>query len=101
MKRSNSRMPKTISETVHQYKVGKTRPTLLPIHTIYITESTGFALLGVVKATGPVDRDIAFVAVQPSRAFHTPTGANAAELKQTIEHRTIIPDVILALFLRE
>ena len=68
--------------------------------TIDVAESTSFALLRVVKATSPIYSNIALAAVEPGGALHTATGANTAKLKETIEYRTVITDVVLALLLR-
>lgn len=69
--------------------------------TVHITETTGLTLFRVMKTTGPVDGDVALIAVQACRTFHATTGANPAELKETIEDRAVITDVVLALFFRE
>lgn len=76
--------------------------TTLPIIlTIHVTETTGFTLLGMMEPTGPVHSYVALVAVKTRGTFHAASSANTAKLEQTIEHRTVITDVIPALFLRK
>lgn len=65
--------------------------------TIDVAEAAGFALLCVVKTTGPVDSNVALGAVQSGRTLHATAGADSAELEETIEHRAIVAHVILAL----
>lgn len=48
----------------------------------------------------PVYCDVAFVAIEPCSALHTAPRTNTTKLKQAIEDRTIISDVVLALFFR-
>ena len=67
--------------------------------TIDVAEATGLAILGVVQAAGPVDGDVALAAVQTSGALHGAAGTDAAELKQAVEHGTVVADVVLALLL--
>lgn len=54
-----------------------------------------------MQTAGPVHSDIAFAAVQASCTLHGPASADAAELEQAVEDRTIIADVVFALFARE
>lgn len=49
--------------------------------TIYITKAASFALLGVVKATSPVDGYIAFLTVQAGSPLHAAAGADATEFE--------------------
>ena len=51
----------------------------------------------MVKTARPVDCNVALLAVQPRSTFHTSTGADSAELEQTIKDWTIITNVIAAL----
>lgn len=69
------------------------------INTIDIAETTGFALLGVVKTTGPVHRDVAFGPVESGGTLHTSTGADATKLKQTVEYRTVVSHIVFTLLL--
>lgn len=55
----------------------------------------------MVKATSPVDGNIAFVAVQSCGAFHAATSADSAELEETVKHGAIVSNIVPALFLRE
>lgn len=54
-----------------------------------------------MKSTGPVDGNVAFAPVEASCPLHTATSADPTEVKQTIEHWTIITNVVLALLLGE
>lgn len=51
----------------------------------------------MVKTTGPVDCNVALLAVESCGTFHGSTSADTTEFEQTIEDRTIITDVILGL----
>lgn len=66
--------------------------------TIYIAETTRFALLRVMEPSGPVNSDVAFVAVKACRTLHAAASADTTELKQPVKNWTVIPNVILALF---
>src|SRR5438034_7986856 len=68
--------------------------------TVNIAEATGFALLCMMEAPGPVDSNVAFITIKPSRPFHTTSCTDTAELKESIKDRTIIADVVPTLFLR-
>ena len=70
-------------------------------HTIDVTETTCFALLGVVKTTGPVDSHITLVTIQSRGTFHTTSSADSTELKKTVKDRAIVTDVVPALFFGE
>lgn len=65
--------------------------------TIHVTKATGFAFLGVVKTTGPVDGNVALLAVETRRALHAASGTNAAKLEQAVKDGAIVPDVELGL----
>jgi hypothetical protein len=67
--------------------------------TIDITESTGFALLGMMKTSSPVDGDIAFATVKAGGTFHATSSTDTAEFEQSIEDRAIVSDVVFALLL--
>lgn len=69
--------------------------------TIDVTETTGFALLGVMKSTSPVDCNVAFASVEARGALHTATGGDTTELKEAIKHGTIVADIELALLFHE
>jgi hypothetical protein len=89
--RENYICSKTLSasRTTHRRSVTK--------HTVDITESTGFALLGVVQPTSPIDGYVAFLAVEASSALHGPASTDTTELEQAVKHRTIITDIVLSL----
>lgn len=55
----------------------------------------------MVKSTGPVNGNVALVAVEPGGTLHTTTRANTAKLKEPIEDGTVISDIVFALLLRE
>lgn len=67
--------------------------------TIDVAEATGFALLGMVKASSPVDRNVALLTVQARGALHAATSTDAAELEETIKDGTVVADVVLDLLL--
>jgi len=54
---------------------------VLGLHTIDVTETTGFALLCVMKTTSPIHSNVAFASVQSRSTFHTATSADTAELE--------------------
>lgn len=88
-------MPRTIS----LFPISKGhRKDWCAILTIYVAKSTGFALLGVMKTTSPVDRNIAFLSIQASRALHAASSADTAKLKKPIKNRAIVSNVVFALF---
>lgn len=68
--------------------------------TVDIAESTSFALLCVMQPARPVDSNIALLPIQPSRTLHTASCAYAAELEQSVKHRTVVSYVVSALLLR-
>jgi hypothetical protein len=70
-------------------------------HTVDVAEATGFTFLGVVKATSPIDGDVALLSVQSRGTLHTTTRTDTAKLEETIEHRTIISDVVFSLLPHE
>ena len=51
----------------------------------------------MMKATSPIDGNIALLTIQTSSSLHTATSADAAKLEKAIENRTIVTDVVLAL----
>lgn len=53
----------------------------------------------MVQTTRPVHSNVAFVAIQARGAFHAATCTDAAEFEQPIKYRTVITDIVLALFL--
>lgn len=67
--------------------------------TVDVTETTGFALLGVVEATSPVDGDVALLAVEAGGALHAATGADATEFEEAVKDGTVVSDVVFALLL--
>lgn len=69
--------------------------------TIDVAETTGFALLGVMKSTSPVDRDVAFASVEARSTLHAATSGDTTELEEAIEDGAIVADVKLALLFHE
>lgn len=69
--------------------------------TIDIAEARGFAFLGVMKTTSPVYRNVALLAVQSGSTFHASASADTTKLKQPVENRAIVSDVVFALFFLE
>lgn len=67
------------------------------MHTVDIAEATGFALLGVVKTTGPVDSNVALLSVQSGSSLHAATSTDAAEFEEAVKYRAVITDVVFAL----
>lgn len=67
------------------------------MHTIDVAEATGFALLGVMETSGPVDSNVTFLSVQSGSSLHAATGTDATELEQAVKDRAIITDVVFAL----
>lgn len=76
-----------------------------------VAETAGFGLLGVVKATGPVDGNVTLVAretgstlccrsavAESKLAVHTHRSAcgDGAVLKETVKDRAVITDVVCA-----
>lgn len=74
-----------------------TRLFALRVRTIDIAEAACLALLCVVQTASPIDSNVALLAVQSCSALHGATRADAAELEQTIEDRTIVADIELGL----
>ena len=72
-----------------------------PEPTVHITETTSFTLLGVMETTSPIYRDIAFPSIESRSAFHGSTSTDSTELEQSVEYRTVVSDVVLALLLAE
>jgi hypothetical protein len=66
--------------------------------TVHVAKAAGFALLGVVEATRPVDGNIAFLSIEPSSTFHATTSTNTTELEEAIEDGTVIANIELCLF---
>lgn len=92
-------MPKTISVPVEcQFDASKTKGKTVVCRTIDVAETASFALLGMVQTTSPIHRNVAFLSVQSSGAFHTAAGTDATELKEPVENRAVITDVVFALF---
>lgn len=50
-----------------------------------------------MKSASPVDRDVAFLAIQTGGAFHAATRANTTELEQTVKDGTVVSDIVFAL----
>lgn len=53
----------------------------------------------MMETTGPVDGNVALLAVKASGALHAAAGADAAKFKKAIKDGTVITDVELALLL--
>lgn len=70
------------------------------ILTVYVAEATGLALLGVMKATGPIYGNVAFLTIEPGCSFHTSTSADATEFKKAVEDRTVVAYVEATLLFR-
>lgn len=69
-----------------------------PNLTVHIAKAASFALLCVVKTTGPIDRNVAFFSVESRGSLHAATSTDTAKLEESIEHRAVVADVVLALF---
>lgn len=69
--------------------------------TIDVAETTGFALLGVMESTSPVDCDVAFASVEARSALHAPTSRDTTELEEAIKDGAIVADVEFALLFHE
>ena len=54
-----------------------------------------------MQATGPVDSDIALVAVEPGSALHAAASANTTELEQAVEHGAVVAHIVFALLSHE
>ena len=50
-----------------------------------------------MQTTGPIDRNVAFLPIQASSSFHAAASTDAAELKQPVENRAVITDIVLTL----
>lgn len=46
-----------------------------------------------MEAAGPVDGDVALLAVEPSGTLHAAAGTDAAELEETVEDGAVVADV--------
>ncbi len=46
-----------------------------------------------MKASGPVDRNVTFAAIQPCSTFHTATSTNSAKFEKTIENWAVVTHV--------
>ena len=90
-------MPRTISDRPVRDDQDNTRIEL----TIHIAETTSFAFLCVMQTASPIHSHITFASVQPRRTLHGATGADTTELEKTVEHRTVISDIIFALLFGE
>lgn len=62
-----------VQSTVDENKCGD--------HTVDVAKTTSFALFRMVQTSGPVDCDVAFIAVEPCRAFHAAARADAAKFE--------------------
>lgn len=88
-------MPRTMSVTFNQEKFPRGWVSIL---TVDITETTSFALLCMMKPTGPIDGDIALLAVEPRSSFHASASADATELEEPVEDWTVVTNVEATLF---
>lgn len=55
----------------------------------------------MVQSSRPVDRDIAFAAIEARSAFHATSAADSAKVKQTVKDRAIVADVVFPLLFNE
>jgi hypothetical protein len=67
--------------------------------TVDVTKTTCFTLLCMMKTASPIDSDVAFTTVQARSTLHTATSADTTEFEQSVEDRTIISNIVLALLL--
>jgi len=70
-------------------------------HTIDVAKATGLAFLGMMQTASPVDSNVALAAVQPCGALHAASSTDTTEFEQSVEHRTVVADVVFALFFAE
>lgn len=68
--------------------------------TVDVTETTSLTLLCVMQTASPIHGNVTLASIEARGTFHAPTSAYAAELKQAIEHRTIVSDIVFALLFR-
>lgn len=68
--------------------------------TVDVAEATGLALLGVMQTTGPVDGDVALLAVESGGTLHGSARTDATEFEKAIEDGTIVADIVLSLLAR-
>lgn len=54
-----------------------------------------------METAGPVDSNIAFVAVQSRSTLHTTSCANSTEFEKAVEDRTIVSNIVPTLFFGE
>src|ERR1700678_2069055 len=83
-------MPRTMSEK-------SARAAQRVKRTVDVTKARSLALLGVVKASSPVDGDLALLAVETGGALHAAASADGAELEEAVKDRAIIADIVLVL----
>ena len=60
---------------------------------VYIAKAGRFRFLRVVQSASPVQSNVACLLVQLDSAGNRTTGAQLAELEQTVEHRTVLTDI--------
>ena len=58
-----------------------------------VAEAGGLGLLGVMETAGPVDDDVGTVLVEAAGAADGAGRVQLAELEETVEDRTVLPDV--------
>jgi hypothetical protein len=83
-------MPRTMSEE-------SARAAQRVKRTVDVAKARSLALLGVVKASSPVDGDLALLAVQTGGSLHAAASADGAELEEAVKDRAIIADIVLVL----
>ena len=69
--------------------------------TVDVAKAAGFTLLRVMQSTSPIHSNVAFAAVQSCRTFHAATSTDSTEFEQTVKHRTVVTNVVFALFFAE
>jgi hypothetical protein len=67
--------------------------------TVHVAETASLALLGMVKASGPVDSSVALVTIETGGTLHATTSADSTEIEEAVEDRAVIANVEFALLL--
>jgi hypothetical protein len=68
------------------------------ILTVDVAETASLALLCVMKSTGPIDSNVAFLTVEPGCTLHGAASTDTAELEQAIKHGAVVAHVVFSLF---
>jgi len=72
-----------------------------PNLTVHVAKAASLALLCVVKTTSPIDRNVAFFPIETRSSLHAATSTDTAKLEESIKHRAVVADIVLALFAHE